>query len=284
MLWSICSSSQAVVVELSEMDDRRGVSGGAQGGNSPRSSATGLSRLLPGKTATEKELDGGKGKSSNFLDLWKATENEGSVLKRLIKIVASQPKTDRRSLETSTAPVDKIAAPTPTEPLPAVPAEPLETPPIKQSPELDATPVLPATQSKCDPAYLEQPDSKFLAHTDGPSPMVVVPDSPYIHRRMSRAEKAAKASKPEPEWHGIAVNDSSAQSSQDSGLSNIPSPDELRQLTTGKHKQVVEHEEPPVPVQSKVSRMTPERSSSERVEIFFAELKVKLKELFAPRL
>lgn len=249
--------------------------------SSAKSSATGLSRLLPGKSSAESGPDDVQRKASNFLSLWKATENEGSVLKRLIKIVASQPKTELESVEITSGPADRAQAPTSAKPLLAVSEMPIQ--PVEQTPQVVGTSTIPPTQSQCDPSYLEQPESTFLAHTDGPSPMVVVPDSPYIHRRISRAAKAAQPPKPEPEWHGIGIDDP-AQTSQQRVLEDMPSPDELRQLTTGKHRTVAEPDERVVPVQSKISRMTPERSSSERAQMFFTELKIKIKELFAPRL
>lgn len=273
----ITQLTYVLVVELSEIDDiiSQIAHSAAQGDSSPTEiTSSGLSRLLSEKNAAENEPNGGKGKTSNLMSLWKATENEGSVLKRLINLVGQKPKPEQGSSETFTAPLDKVSVSTPMEPPPAVSTLPARR--VEQTPDRDGSPMLPATQSQCDPSYLEQPDSTFLAHSQGPSPMIVVPDSPYLHRRQ-RPAKAAESSKPEPEWHGMKLDDQST--SQHAVLENMPSPDELRQLTTGKQR-VLEEPSPPVPVQSKVSRMMPEPTFSERAKAYFAELAVTIKNLF----
>lgn len=214
----------------------------------------------------------------------------GSKLKSLIKIVTPKPKPELAKSDTSTVSLDRLSDSTSREPLHSVSL--LTAPPIEHPPELDGSPTPPTTQSECDPTYLAQSGSTFLAHVNGPSPMVVVPDSPYVKKRRSREEKekekAEKLSKPEPAWHGVDLDEPSVQTSSHYVLENQPSPDELRELThpppalsTGKHKVL---DEPQPPVQIKVGRMMQERTFSERVKIYFVELGIRLKSLFNSRL
>lgn len=201
-----------------------------------------------------------------------------SKLKSLIKTVTPKPKPKLGNSYTSTVSLDDLSESTSGAPPLAVPVQPAV--PVEQTPALDGSPVFPATQSHCESTNLEQSGAKFLAHMQGPSPMVVVPDSPYIKKRRSRSAIAAEPSKPEPEWHGMNLDDPSTQTSQQRLIEGRPSPDELRDLTTGKHKVLQEPQPPSPPVQSKVSRMTQERPFSERVKIFFVELAVTIKKLF----
>lgn len=214
----------------------------------------------------------------------------GSKLKSLIKIVTPKPKSEPARSNTSTVSLDGVSDSTSKEPPQSVSL--LTAPLIEQTRELDGSPTPPTTQSECDPSYLERSGSSFLAHVKGPSPMVVVPDSPYVKKRRSREEKekekAEKLSKPEPAWHGVDLDEPSVQTSSHLVLENRPSPDELRELTnphpalsTGKHKVL---DEPQPPVQIKVGRMMQERTFTERVKIYFVELAITIKKLFNPQL